>query len=968
MPDLPLNRPDATPFQKRKQLYSAALARGGFIPLLAGLALVLTGAGGGSAGAQHSGNGSPVNRSGGGMAQRLDIATTDFVAAFKAQQAGRTKDAISDYEAGLKLRPDFLPGRFNLSVLYLRVGQTAKAITQLQAIEASKAAAPPHLRATAQLRLGVLYEEAGKHAEAKREFEAVMKAEPDNIDAIANLASMASRSGDTKSALVYLKRYAQLSPHDALAHFNLAVMYGRVGQTVNALHEFQASVALPENLPAAQRKAALANIGLIYDHLSGHTAQAVQAYQRLVKYDGTNPAAWMALAIDEEKVGQSDAALNAYGEAIRLKPDSIPALFNRGVILLRQKRYPEASTSFAAVLKIDPHNAGALSNLAFSYLSTRSNAALIPKARALYEQAEKLDPKNPGNYAGLAYIDEVTGDNSGAAAQYEALIKLKPADPEAMNRLVAVYARAKNWKDAIRVAKQAAALNPHDAAGWIALANIQIQANQDPDAIVTLKHYLTLQPDSAPALIKLASVLSESPSSAAEARKDYEAALKADPNNLAALQGISLLLQRTSPADAIPYVEKVMKQSSGPSWFFAGTQLISLYQQVHPPRDPAPVYQEMIHTAEAASTTTPEGQSVRGYLPYLVESLATLYKKQGTAHYAEAAQVYDEALKSLPDSTPLLLGSAQLDELQNQPAAALERYTHVVDLQPDNGTALAAFMRLNGKLHGQEAEQKTVQAFLEDHLKSPDAERIFDAVRAAGTTAPWLTDLYTQIAAAHPENKAASIALANAYSAQYKWADALKIYQRLASADPNDARLQEWQGQTEERLGQHDAALADFRAAAKMAPQNLQFQAALLRMLEQKPGNEAEETQILRTILTIDPADSTDAFHLSRLFTGPDAVQKRIALYRDLLKKPLEGSIAGLYHDQLGDALKASGDLEGARREYEAALTQNPQDIGAKTALVRLNMAPKPVVKDSPAPTPKNIPAAKSGTEPGPKK
>ena len=64
--------------------------------------------------------------------------------------------------------------------------------------------------------------------------------------------------------------------------------------------------------------------------------------------------------------GASEAALQDYGAAIAARPSSALARFNRGVLLDRLARLPEAVADFNAALELDPGNADFRHNRGFS--------------------------------------------------------------------------------------------------------------------------------------------------------------------------------------------------------------------------------------------------------------------------------------------------------------------------------------------------------------------------------------------------------------------------------------------------------------------------------------------------------------------------------------------------------------------------------------------------------------------------
>jgi protein O-GlcNAc transferase len=76
-------------------------------------------------------------------------------------------------------------------------------------------------------------------------------------------------------------------------------------------------------------------------------------------------------------------ALDYFELAIKTNPTASDAHFNRGVVLQDIERLPEAIESYLAASAIDPHHAGALSNLASAYHAQGNHKA----AAQAYETA-----------------------------------------------------------------------------------------------------------------------------------------------------------------------------------------------------------------------------------------------------------------------------------------------------------------------------------------------------------------------------------------------------------------------------------------------------------------------------------------------------------------------------------------------------------------------------------------------------
>jgi hypothetical protein len=98
---------------------------------------------------------------------------------------------------------------------------------------------------------------------------------------------------------------------------------------------------------------------------------------RWTKAEPGNAVAWAFLGCAYGELGQNREAIEAYREALRLKPDIDIVWNNLGVCYKKMGRYQEAIEAFREALRLRPDDDKAWANLAVTYaLSGNRNAAL----------------------------------------------------------------------------------------------------------------------------------------------------------------------------------------------------------------------------------------------------------------------------------------------------------------------------------------------------------------------------------------------------------------------------------------------------------------------------------------------------------------------------------------------------------------------------------------------------------------
>lgn len=176
----------------------------------------------------------------------------------------------------------------------------------------------------------------GRAAEAKAEFEELLKRYPDEPDLHLFRGMSLLRLRDPQGAVVATRKAIELNPNHVDARTFLA---------------------------------------WIELEVRGDTDAAIKEYQRTIELHPELPAAFSNLAVAQKRKGNLDQAIASLNRALELKPDFAAALTTRGSILAEQNRWAEARHDFEQALKLDPRDDGALYGLSQTLRETRDYAA-----------------------------------------------------------------------------------------------------------------------------------------------------------------------------------------------------------------------------------------------------------------------------------------------------------------------------------------------------------------------------------------------------------------------------------------------------------------------------------------------------------------------------------------------------------------------------------------------------------------
>ncbi len=222
---------------------------------------------------------------------------------------GRHGEAIPAFERALSLDPQLPHTRRRLADALAASGRGEDADQHY----AQFLAQDPDRQAIAD---GAEHLAAGRKSEAVTAFKAVLRRNPDHIDALRMLAlALAGDAATADDAEALLCRVTALAPDYTAAWINLGALYVDQRKWVKGIESFRTATRLEPANPTAWLGLANALAQATYPE------ESVAAYRRAVELNPGNANAQISLAHELKAIGQQDAAIAAYRAAIRLRPD-----------------------------------------------------------------------------------------------------------------------------------------------------------------------------------------------------------------------------------------------------------------------------------------------------------------------------------------------------------------------------------------------------------------------------------------------------------------------------------------------------------------------------------------------------------------------------------------------------------------------------------------------------------------------
>lgn len=313
----------------------------------------------------------------------------------------------------------------------------------------------------------------GEIADAKKVFQAVLKAFPKNKRAQQGLAEIYNRDDGPV-----------LREPDKKNIDDLLNLYGQ-----NELDlVFAKAKALTEQYPES---IILWNIIGVSAAQIGYLDQAVRAFRNILSFNPNHIDAHYNLGKSLQEQNDLEGAILAYQQALSLKPDHVDAFFNMGNALHEQGEFEKAIAAFQKALSIQSDYPAAHNNMGNALLQQDK----FPEAISAYKQAVSLQPEYAAAYNNMGTCFHEQGKLSEAIEAYKRAISIDPSYVAAHNNIGSVLLQQGKSPDAISAFKRAIALNPEFAEAYVNLAAALREQGDLGEAIDACKKVLELEPD-----------------------------------------------------------------------------------------------------------------------------------------------------------------------------------------------------------------------------------------------------------------------------------------------------------------------------------------------------------------------------------------------------------------------------------------------------------------------------------------
>ncbi|OJA44763.1 tetratricopeptide repeat protein [Burkholderia ubonensis] len=371
---------------------------------------------------------------------------------------------------------------------------------------------------TAQaLQSALAHHQAGRLAEAKALYDAILTAQPGQPDALHFLGLLACQLKQYDAGIALMQRSLVERP-DASYFNNLGNMLRECGRLDDAIAHYRRAVALRPDYPEAHN-----NLGNALRD-ARDPAAAMASCARAIELRPGYAQAYNNLGNALHDLGEHEAAAASYGKAVAHDPQYAQAYNNLGNALRAQDKLDAAADAYRRALALQPGFRVAHQGLSATLIAAGDPHGAVEHARA------GLDPHDAQAHYVVGKLLRGMNDFDNARKLFEQAVAIDPAHAQAWARLGEVRGQQGEYEQSVQLCRRAIELDPElaDAYNFLGLA----YHNLDRMAAAELshRHAIDLNPDDADAHHNLAAALFRL-DKLDEAMKHYEIAreLGVDP-------------------------------------------------------------------------------------------------------------------------------------------------------------------------------------------------------------------------------------------------------------------------------------------------------------------------------------------------------------------------------------------------------------------------------------------------------
>jgi tetratricopeptide (TPR) repeat protein len=332
-------------------------------------------------------------------------------------------------------------------------------------------------------------------SKARIYLEDVVKADPDNVEAHAHLASAYTKLRYYDSAASSFQKVIQLDEDRASAHFGLGQLYIRMRKPKEAVAPLKRALELdPSNIEG------FFQLGNVYEG-EREFGKAVEMYKSYLSLKPeTMWAGYLRLGVCSFEQGQYDEAISAFKEALKEKPEDVKINYNLAESYQRTGQIDEAAKVYAALAQIDPEGE---KNYYGKMVRMYDSAGMFDKAIEAAQKLVDIDPNSEMNLYNLGIMFQKSKRYNESIEIFNKVLAIKPDYDLAYANIGLNYFNLKKYKNAVEAFEKYVEINPDNPDIWHNIGIGYMQLKKFNSALKPLQKSVELRPDYGTALYNL---------------------------------------------------------------------------------------------------------------------------------------------------------------------------------------------------------------------------------------------------------------------------------------------------------------------------------------------------------------------------------------------------------------------------------------------------------------------------------
>ena len=336
----------------------------------------------------------------------------------------------------------------------------------------------------------------GDLVEAEKLYNAVLKAQPDQFDALRLLGVLRYQQQRFADALRLIAAALRSNARSAAALGHHGLILAALGRRDEALASYdQALLVNSHDVDVLNNRGNLLQVLGRYD-------EACASYDRVLAVQPRHADALGNRGNALRAHGRHDEALASYDRALSLVPGHVDALYNRGSLLVEDERFADALASFGPLLAIRPDHAPAFNGKAAALIGL----GRCDEALACCDKAHALNPRHAGTLANRARALLALERPDAALASCDDALAIDPRHVAALNVRGDVLQALGRLPEALASYDQVIATDSRNADAFNNRGTALVAAGRPQDALASYDTAIALRTDFADARFNRAMV------------------------------------------------------------------------------------------------------------------------------------------------------------------------------------------------------------------------------------------------------------------------------------------------------------------------------------------------------------------------------------------------------------------------------------------------------------------------------